>query len=92
MIIRILGDGQYELADGTSPAFDALDSALVEHVNAGDSDAYRRDLAALIELVRSSGVELPEDDLSASDLILPDPAASLEEVQALLAEEGQHSA
>ena len=91
MIIRVLGDGQYDLAGGTSPAFDALDQALVDHVNAGDEQAYQRDLAALIELVRSEGVELPEGDLSPSDLVLPDPAASIEEVQALLAEEGQHS-
>lgn len=91
MIVRILGDGQYDLPDGTDSEFQKLDQALVEHVNAGDEAAYHRDLSELIKLVRSQGSELPEDDLSPSDLVLPDPTASLEEVRALLAED-QHTA
>lgn len=91
MIVRILGDGQYELTDGVNAQFEALDQALVEHVNAGDEAAYHRDLAELIQLVRSQGTELPDEDLSPSDLVLPDPTATLEEVRALLAED-QHTA
>lgn len=86
MIIRILGDGQYEMGDSLSPAFDDLDNALVAHVEAGDEAAYQRDLAGLIDLVRSTGAELPADEVVASDLVLPNPSASLEEVRALLAE------
>ncbi|HEU5002124.1 MAG TPA: hypothetical protein VFW71_05020 [Actinomycetota bacterium] len=91
MIIRILGDGQYDMGDTLGAEFDALDDALVGHVEAGDEDAYHRDLAALIELVRSTGSELPHDELAPSDLVLPDPSASLEEVRALLAEHAEEA-
>lgn len=91
MIIRILGDGQYDLGDALSNEFEALDEALVAHVDAGDEEAYHRDLAALIELVRSTGAELPPDEVAPSDLVLPDPSASLEEVRALLAEHAEEA-
>ncbi len=91
MIIRILGDGQYDMPDSHSEAFDVLDEALVRHVEAGDDKAYHDDLAALIDLVRSKGAELPYEEFSPSDLVLPDPLLTVEEVRALLAEEGQLS-
>lgn len=89
MIIRILGDGQYDLGDALSDEFEELDAALIGHVEGGDEDAYHRDLASMIELVRSTGAELPADEVAASDLVLPDPSASLEEVRALLAEHAE---
>ena len=42
----------------------------------------------MIELVRSEGTELPEEDLRPSDVVVPNPTATLREVQALLGEEG----
>jgi hypothetical protein len=92
MIIRILADGQYDLADSHSEAFDVLDDALVRHVEAGDDAAYHDDLAALINLVKTKGTEIPPDEFSPSDLVLPDPSMTVEEVQTLLAEEGQQAA
>ena len=89
MIVRILGQGQYELDASHAEAFDVLDDALVRHVDAGDDEAYHADLAALINLVRSNGTELPHEEVQPSDQILPDPTMTVEEVQALLAEETQ---
>lgn len=91
MIIRILSGGQYDLPDSHSEAFEVLDEALVRHVEAGDDRAYHDDLAALIELVTTKGSELPHDEFSPSDLVLPDPLMSVEEVRELLTEEGQLS-
>ena len=89
MIVRILGDGQYELDASHAEAFDVLDEALVRHVEAGDDQAYHDDLQALINLVRSKGAGLPHEAVQPSDQVLPDPTMTVEEVQALLAEEGQ---
>jgi hypothetical protein len=88
MIARILGDGQYELGDESRSKFDKLDNALVEHVEAGDDAGFRQVLSEMIELVRSEGTELPDDDLQTSDVVVPSPSSTLEEVQALLSEEG----
>jgi hypothetical protein len=88
VIARILGEGQYELDDGGRSQFDKLDDALVRYCEAGDEAGFRQTLAEMIDLVRSKGVELPEDDLQPSDVVIPNASATLEEVQALLTGEG----
>ena len=86
MIVRILGDGQYELPENMESEFEKLDNHLVAHVEDGDEEAFRRELAALVDIVQQ-GSELPHDDFRPSDAVLPSPNASLADVQELLAEE-----
>ncbi|HWD71315.1 MAG TPA: hypothetical protein VG779_02200 [Actinomycetota bacterium] len=86
MIVRVLGDGQYELPEGLEAEFERLDNHLVAHVEDGDEEAFRRELAELVALVQK-GSELPDDDFRPSDAVLPSPNASLADVQELLAEE-----
>jgi len=86
MIVRVLGDGQYELPEGLEAEFERLDNHLVAHVEDGDEEAFRRELAELVALVRQ-GSELPDDDFRPSDAVLPSPHSSLEDVRELLAED-----
>ena len=88
MIIRILGEGQRELADQHVAELNRLDDALAEAVNAGDEAAYRDSLAALLHRVRDLGSRLPDEMLVPSDAILPGEASSLAEVRALLGQQG----
>lgn len=53
-------------------------------VAAGDQQAMAVALAALSEGVRRLGVEVPDDVIAESDLVLPDTDATVEEVRALL--------
>ncbi|HYR62715.1 MAG TPA: hypothetical protein VET24_08830 [Actinomycetota bacterium] len=90
MIVRILGDGQYDLPEELCPEFLKLDDVLISHVEAGDEEAFRRDLAALIDVVHQ-GERLPDDDIQPSDGIVPDAGSTLADVQKLLAEEQSSS-
>ena len=87
MIVRVLGDGQYELDDVEANEFTNLDEALARHVEEGDEEAYRRDLDSLLDYVHRKGTAVSDDDFRPSDQVLPDPASSLAEVKALLEEE-----
>ena len=87
MIVRVLGDGQYELDDVEAEEYTSLDDALGCHIDEGDEEAYRRDLASMLEYVHRNGTQLGDDDFRPSDQVLPDPASSLAEVKALLEEE-----
>ena len=87
MIVRVLGDGQYELDDVEAEEYTSLDDALGRHIDEGDEDAYRRDLDSLLEYVHRNGTPLGDDDFRPSDQALPDPSSSLAEVKALLEEE-----
>ncbi|MEA2592802.1 MAG: hypothetical protein QOD62_2633 [Actinomycetota bacterium] len=86
MIVRILGDGQYELPESMESEFERLDNHLIAHVEDGDEEAFRRELAELIGIVQQ-GSEVPDDDFRPSDAVLPSPNASLADVQELLSEE-----
>ena len=88
MIMRILGEGQFEVADHTVEALNALDNELQAAVDAGDETAFHDALAALLALVREVGERVPDDHLGPSELVLPAAESTLEEVRALLSDEG----
>jgi hypothetical protein len=88
MIVRILGEGQLEVADDQLDALNELDRAVESAVEAGDDTAFLSALTALLDGVRRSGTPLAEDSLDDSDLILPPSDATIEEVRELLEGDG----
>lgn len=88
MIVRILGEGQFDITDACFDSLNALDDAVEAAVEAGDEDAFRPALAALLAGVRSEGVAHDPESLDESDLILPPEDASIDEVRAMLGDGG----
>ena len=85
MIVRIMGQGQWVLEPEHLMALNELDRALEDRVEADDHDGMVAALQKLVDGVKEMGVEVPEDVLVESDLVLPDVDVSLEEVRELLA-------
>ena len=71
MIVRILGEGQYDVPDDSVAALNELDDAVESAVEAGDEATFRSALEALLAGVRDHGTHHPDDSLDESDLILP---------------------
>jgi hypothetical protein len=88
VIIRILDEGQFDVADDRIDDLNALDDRLQSAVDAEDGSAFTAALQALLAEVRRLGEPLAEDALVASDLVLPGPDAGIAEVRALLSDEG----
>ncbi|EWT07743.1 hypothetical protein N864_23540 [Intrasporangium chromatireducens Q5-1] len=88
MIIRILGEGQLNVPDQHEAELNRLDDAVTAAVTAAQEMAYQQSLAQLLARVRAIGTPLPDDELTASDAILPAEDTSLAEVRALLGEQG----
>ena len=88
MIVRILGEGQLELADDQLDGLNALDAEVEAAVEADDDEAFGAALAALLDGVRRAGTALAEDSLEDSDLILPPADATIAEVRELLSDDG----
>lgn len=88
MIIRILGEGQYDVSDEALTRLNQLDSAVEAAVEASDVDSFTTALTALLEGVRTVGVPHAADSLDESDLILPPSDATIDEVRQLLNEDG----
>ncbi len=88
MIIRILGEGQFDVPDEKVEGLNSLDQAVEASVESGDVQSFSQALAALLHGVRESAVPHEEGSLDASDLILPHAEATLEEVRDLLSGDG----
>jgi PspAA-like protein len=88
MIVRILGEGQLEVDDAASDELNVLDAALDKAVKAGDDEAFRLALTALLDRVRALGSPVAADSLASSDLILPYADADVADVQAMMRDDG----
>jgi hypothetical protein len=88
MIVRILGEGQYDVAEGELEHLNELDSVVESSVEAGDVTAFQAALVGLLDAVRDVGNPHDVDSIDESDLILPPSDASLEEVREMLGGDG----
>jgi hypothetical protein len=88
MIVRIMGEGQVEVGGDDLEALNVLDDQLEAAIVAGDEGGFRTALEALLESVRQVGKALPAESLEPSDLVLPPVDAAMEEVRAMLGNEG----
>jgi hypothetical protein len=88
MIVRIMGVGQFEVPEEQVEELNRLDQELQKAVDADDEEAFHTAIQGLLASVRTAGTELPEDYLGPSELVLPSPDATIEEVRAVLGEEG----
>ena len=76
VIVRILGEGQLEVADDSLHELNELDEALLHAVEKGDEEAFRRCLANLVNRVREVGQPVAADHFGPSELIVPGPDAT----------------
>ncbi|WP_055591117.1 PspA-associated protein PspAA [Peterkaempfera griseoplana] len=88
MIVRIMGEGQLDVAESHLDRLNELDDELLEALDSGDEDAFRTTLGRLLAAVRAAGSSRPADSLEPSDLILPNEDATVEEVRRLLRDDG----
>jgi hypothetical protein len=88
MIVRILGEGQLEVPESAVSELNELDGALEAAVERDDEAAFRSALSELLARVREVGTPTEADDLRPSELIIPQPDATMAEVHKLLTDEG----
>ena len=79
MIIRIFGEGQYELPETALPELHELDADTESAVSAGDSDRFHDAYDRLLTHIRAQGQRLAADDLRPSDLLLPPADSAVDE-------------
>ncbi len=88
MIIRISGDGQYQINESVLDQINAVDVDLEDAVQAGDQERSSRELRRLLAIVRDAGERLGDDHLAPSELILPSDDSSLAEIAGDLSTDG----
>jgi predicted transcriptional regulator len=90
MIVRIMTDNQYRMADSHTAAIDKMDEELMAALQAGDEPRFDAVLARMIDLVRQNGQVVPYEEVVPSDIILPIPDMTLEECREVMEKTAAH--
>jgi hypothetical protein len=88
VIVRIATEDQYRLPDADAERLNELDNEAVAAVEAEDEDRFHEVFETMLQLVRTDGHKLGEDELEESDVILPPPDLSFSEAHHEFSGEG----
>jgi hypothetical protein len=89
VIVRLMGGGgQYRVDDSLLDHLNQLDDQAVAALERGDEEELDARLDEMADLVQTEGQPLPENDLTASDVVIPPSDLTLEETRRLLSEDG----
>jgi hypothetical protein len=88
VIVRVSGDGQFNLPDQDADRLNELDNRAVAAIDQGDETGFRELWSQMLELVASDGNRISDDELVESDVILPPRDISFDEARGEFTGEG----
>jgi hypothetical protein len=88
VIVRIAGEGQYELPEDVAARLNELDNEAVAAVEAGDEARFHGLFEQMLQIVTDGGAAVDDDELAVSQVIIPPRDLSFEEAKAEFTGEG----
>ncbi|MEX2425978.1 MAG: hypothetical protein WD401_04355 [Thermomicrobiaceae bacterium] len=88
MIIRIATEGQYRLKSAHLDDLNDVDEQIMTAVSNDNREQYQILFDQLLEIVRTNGTPLAEDELLESAMVLPPPDTTFEEARKLFVGDG----
>jgi hypothetical protein len=88
MIVRVIGDGQYDVGDDVASELNRIDERALAALERFDEANLDGCLEEMAHLVRQRGSQLPDDTLATSDVVIPPADLTLEETRRLFSDEG----
>ena len=88
MIVRLMGEGQFHAGEELLGRLNELDEGAQAAADAGDETELDRILDEMWQLVQGGGERLPDEDLIASDVVIPPSDLTLEETKRLFSDQG----
>ncbi|MDQ1254902.1 MAG: hypothetical protein QG646_4172 [Euryarchaeota archaeon] len=88
MIIRIMGEGQYQASEDLCNELNKIDNHIVTLVEEGKAEEYIKELVRLISEIKGRAEPLDPKEIVKSDIIVPPGDLSFEEAKAVFKGEG----
>ena len=88
MIVRLMGEGQYELDKKHVDEINKIDNEVVKIVNKGNEKEFRSEFKKLADYVKKNGKKLSDDVLKPSEIIIPPQDLTIEEAKEIFAGDG----
>ncbi len=83
-----MGEGQYRLPEEVHERVNELDNTVVAAVERNDEDAFHATFEELLDVIRTGGEHLGDEELETSDVIVPPADTSMAEASADFSGEG----
>ncbi|MFN4336222.1 MAG: PspA-associated protein PspAA [Candidatus Nitrosocaldus sp.] len=90
-IVRLMGEGQYYVDEGTLKEINAIDNRMVRLLESNasiDEQIIRESIAGMRMLVKSKGKRVSDDTIIPSHIIIPSIDITLEEAREIFKGEG----
>ncbi len=88
MIVRLMGEGQFEIEKKHLDEVNKIDNNIVKLVNKGDEKAFKAEFKKMTDYVRRQGKKIPNEVLKPSDVIIPPADLTLDEAKKIFKGEG----
>jgi hypothetical protein len=88
MIIRLMGEGQYELDKKHLDEVNKIDNNIVNIVKKGDEKVFKTEFKKLSDYVRKNGKKISDDVIKPSEFIIPPSDLTLDEAKKIFAGDG----
>ncbi len=88
MIVRLMGEGQFEIDSKHLDEMNRIDNNIVKIVVKGDEKVFKTEFKKLIDYVRKNGKRMPDNILKPSDIIIPPADVTVKEAQEIFKGEG----
>lgn len=88
MIVRIMGEGQYQVTDDVIDKINEVDNRLVEIVQGEDERLFSLVFGELLDSIRTACRPISIDELVESDVVLPPGDMTLDEAREIFKGEG----
>jgi PspAA-like protein len=88
MIVRLMNEGQYRIDESLRDRLNEIDERAMEALDAENEEELDMLLGRMWDLVQTDGERVPDDELVASDLLIPPADLTLEETRKLFSDEG----
>ncbi len=88
MIVRLMGEGQYELDSKYLDEMNRIDNNIVKFVEKGDDGAFKAEFKKLTDYVHRNGKKMAENVIKPSDIIIPPDDLTLDEAREIFKGDG----
>lgn len=88
MIVRIMGEGQFEVPSSLLDELNVIDNKIVDYVAKEKEAEFREELGKLIATIKEHGQPLGDAEIMESDIIVPPEDLTLEEAEKVFSGEG----
>lgn len=88
MIVRIMGEGQFQVSSSLLDELNVIDNRIVDYVAKENESDFKKELGKLIAMIKENGKPVDDAEIVESDIIVPPADLTLEEAAGIFKGEG----